>query len=448
LIVFYIRTRAVIIPLILGSIVLGIFHVYGYLKSKNNTKIIVVLSIAFALIISFVFMLQRNKSLGSFTDSNTFNTRVKLWHNTKHIIADNTFLGVGAGNWKFEFENYGVGDLLKEARDGKMVYQQPHNDFLEYFSESGLFAFLSYVSLFAIAGFLLFRLFKVAESMQEKNNYLVLLLSLIGFAFISFFDFPMERIEHQILFYTFLTIIILEFKNRFESNANLLKLNKPGLILFYSIACVILITSLFIGFKRYEGEKGTVQVFVAHQNQDWINLIRLVDETKNKYYKTDPISIPLDWYKGVAQFSLNQFAEAKQTFLQAYAIAPYNIHILNNLASTNEKLGGHRLAVKYYSEALRISPAFEESILNLSAVYFNIGDFDKAYETIDKCPYSCQDAKYIVFLKAILRNKFTNSSDNRIKTIVGNISDDQLVHIYLNSKQKNTNFTTDIINYH
>jgi tetratricopeptide (TPR) repeat protein len=277
---------------------------------------------------------------------------------------------------------------------------------------------------------------------------LVLLLSLIGFAFISFFDFPMERIEHQILFYTFLTIIILDYKNRFESNADLLKLNKPGLILFYSIACVNVITSLFIGFKRYEGEKGTVQVFVAHQNQDWINLIRLVDETKNNYYETDPISIPLDWYKGVAQFSLNQFPEAKQTFLQAYAIAPYNIHILNNLASTNEKLGEHQLAVKYYSEALRISPAFEESILNLSAVYFNIGDFDKAYETIDKCPYTCQDAKYIVFLKAILRNKFNNSSDNRIKTIVGNISDGQLAHIYLNSKQKNTNFTTDIINYH
>jgi tetratricopeptide (TPR) repeat protein len=258
----------------------------------------------------------------------------------------------------------------------------------------------------------------------------------------------MERIEHQILFYTFLTIIILEFKNRFESSANLFKLNKPRLILFYSIACVILITSLFIGFKRYEGEKGTVQIFVAQQNQDWINLIRLVDETKNKYYETDPISIPLDWYKGVAQFSLNQFAEAKQTFLQAYTIAPYNIHILNNLASTNEKLGEHQLAVKYYSEALRISPAFEESILNLSAVYFNIGDFDKAYETIDKCPYTCQDAKYIVFLKAILRNKFNNSGDNRIKTIVGNISDDELAGIYLNSKQKNTNFTTDIINYH
>jgi tetratricopeptide (TPR) repeat protein len=257
----------------------------------------------------------------------------------------------------------------------------------------------------------------------------------------------MERIEHQILFYTLLAIIILEYKSRFESNTNSLKLNKSGLTLFYSIAGVIVISSLFIGYKRYDGEKGTVQIFATHQNQDWSNLIRKVDETKNKYYETDPISIPLDWYKGVAEFSLNEFADAKQTFLKAYVIAPYNIHILNNLASTNEKLGEHQLAVKYYSEALRISPAFEESILNLSAVHFNIGDFDKAYETIDKCSYTCQDAKYIVFLKAILRNKFANSSDNRIKMAVDNMSDDELAGIYIISKQKMTIFTSDIINY-
>lgn len=448
LVLFYIRTRAVIIPLVIGGSVYLAYNIYEVIKKKEKSKTIMFLTLAIVSLSIFGVYFKSCSSLGSFTDSNTFNTRIKLWHNTKHIIADNTLLGVGPGNWKFEFANYGIGNLLKEASDGRMIYQQPHNDFLEFFADCGVVAFLSYVGLFIIAGYFLIQLYKNAKSDKENHQEIICLIALIGFAFISFFDFPMERIEHQVLFFTFLAIILYRYNAIVKLN-EMPKINfSKGLnTLFFVLAFFVSTVSIFVGYKRYVGEKQTVQIFAAHANGDWANLIRLVDDTKNDYYETDPMSIPLDWYKGVAQFSMDDFQNAKITFERAFKIAPYNIHVLNNLASTYEKLGFHDFAIKHYLESIRISPDFEESILNLSAVYFNTNNIQKAFETIEKCPVTSMDPKYPVFLKAILRQWLNQNSNDRIKQALSNMSDDEIMKVYISSKQKNTNFTNDISKY-
>ena len=50
----------------------------------------------------------------------------------------------------------------------------------------------------------------------------------------------------------------------------------------------------------------------------------------------------------------------------------------------------------------QISKDFEEVLLNLSAVYFNMLQYQKAFEMIDQCSVDSQDPKYRSFLKAIL----------------------------------------------
>jgi tetratricopeptide (TPR) repeat protein len=133
---------------------------------------------------------------------------------------------------------------------------------------------------------------------------------------------------------------------------------------------------------------------------NWDVVIQEIDEAYSSYATLDPMVTPLPWYRGVAHFSKNNTVAALDDFKRAYAIHPYHIHVLNNLATCYETSGDHFAAIEFYNKALAISPRFEESLLNLTAVYFNLGNYEEAYQTILKCGDS-KNPKVKLFLAAV-----------------------------------------------
>jgi tetratricopeptide (TPR) repeat protein len=158
------------------------------------------------------------------------------------------------------------------------------------------------------------------------------------------------------------------------------------------------------------------------------------------------MSAPIDWYMGVAHFTQGSINEAKICFDAAYKLHPYHIHVLNNLASCYESLGNHQHAISLYSKALDISKDFEESLLNLAAVYFNISDIQKAFETISKCSIYSENPNYRVYLKAILKSWMEHERSkqkdfqtlNRINELLS--TDNLMVEVFLGEKKKNISF--------
>eukprot|EP00903_Cladosiphon_okamuranus_P000116 g116.t1 len=67
------------------------------------------------------------------------------------------------------------------------------------------------------------------------------------------------------------------------------------------------------------------------------------------------------------------YNEAKENFVLAYDINPYNFNVVNNLASTLVQLQEYEEAVPLYYEALKINPKFEEGIVPGGAT---TGDYD------------------------------------------------------------------------
>jgi tetratricopeptide (TPR) repeat protein len=99
----------------------------------------------------------------------------------------------------------------------------------------------------------------------------------------------------------------------------------------------------------------------------------------------DHTSTPVSWYRGIANFSLNRFQDALRDFENANTHHPYHIHVLNNLGTCYEMNKNHSQAEKVYLKALNISPQFDKALVNLSAVYFNQGEYQKAYQMVLKC---------------------------------------------------------------
>ncbi len=402
--VWIIQTRAVMLAFIVFFVVN--FGLSMLLQKNNSSKISArtLLLVASLLLASFsIFAVLNKDKFSRLFNVTSLVERMALYQNSLEMIREHYVLGVGAGNWQVSYLKYGLNHFpIKEVRDGLTTFQRPHNDFLWVFSETGMAGFAAYVALFAIIIFYTVRLIQKTKSQPERSVYMTILATLLGYLFIAVFDFPLERIEHQVLLTLLFAIVTAGYYKHCMASQQRDTTSLSISTLQIGILLPVLF-SFFVGINRCRGEYHSHKLIAAHQKANWKVMIKEADKAVNECYSMNPMSIPVLWYKGVALFSLGNIPEAQANFEIAYSLSPYNIHVLNNLASCYETLGDHQKAIAFYQKALTVSAGMEESLLNLSAVYFNIKHYKLAFETINRCDTSCTDPKYKTFLPAIVR---------------------------------------------
>ena len=420
---------------------------------KNNTKKLltrtIIISFFSIIIFASILTIQNKQSFSHLFNKNSAYSRFLIWENSKQMIEENTLFGVGAGNWKIEFPKYGLDKHSVKVKNGLTVYQRPHNDFIWVFSEIGIMGILLYLLIFFAVLYYLFRIIKESKEWVEKWKFATFFAGILGYMLIASVDFPIERVEHQILLLLIFSIVTAKYYSNNEiKNGSKILVRLPYLLL---IIILTVLLSFIVSLNRYKGEYHTHKLYTAHHNSDWKKMIREANNAVNLFYKLDPMSIPIEWYKGVALFSLGNINDAKASFEKAYDLNPYNIHVLNNLAACFEIIGDHKKAEELYLNTLSISSEFEEAILNLSAVYFNTKEYDKAFNMIDKCNVHSTDKKYQIFLPAILSSKIdvilNKQTDNATISRLIDIknSKDKTLNLYFESKKKNSTFEYSIL---
>lgn len=312
--------------------------------TKNKLKIIIGCFIG--LIALFVVLLNFGK-FENLSNLNTLNTRYSLWENSFNMFRETPF-GVGVGNWQIFFPKYGLSHFdLSEVRNGMILYQRPHNDFIWMLCELGLQGLILYLLIFSIVIIMLVRL------NREKDNLMpfLLLINLLGYCMVAFFDFPLERIEHQVL----LSVIILLSMSYYDAISIKKKAIRP--LKYSPIYGLLICASLVVCCFRLKGEYFTREFIILNKTQNAAFVIANCNKAKSLFYSIDPIATPIAWHEGVSLFGVNKIEEAKLQFEIAYKYMPYNVHVLNNLGTVYEKEGNHIKAVEYYKMALKISPS-------------------------------------------------------------------------------------------
>lgn len=380
----FLQTRAVYVGLgvfiLLGGF-LSVWYLRRSITLKGTLKICVFLCVA----LGTVGLLYKCKSQevavrhqqGVSPRVQSVQERLGIWKISKDLIQENSIAGIGIGSWPIVYPKYSL-ESLSRAQTENVNFQNPHNDFLWVWSELGTIGLLLvmgvYVGVVAVG---VKALASKTLSVHASVELTVLIATFVGFQAISSFDFPKDRTEHLMMSTALMVFII-------HKSGDTLKLFE---IPTWSkvVIVALLALNLKISWSRIEGEKHTVTMYVARAQGDWHMLIDACDRAKSTFYTLDPTGIPLDWYRGVAHFSLGNTGAALQDFEAAYKLNCYNFHILNNLASAHETLGQHDLAKKYYHEAIRINPAFDEAKLNLFVIFYNEGDYTQASHILKSC---------------------------------------------------------------
>jgi tetratricopeptide (TPR) repeat protein len=288
-------------------------------------------------------------------------------------------LGVGAGNWQIDFPDQALSGLWR-AEDLNFTFQRPHNDFLWILSETGIIGFnLFLLFIFSILLLLSKTLKTDAVNKSESNDVIMCFAFIIGYFAISFFDFPKERIEHTVWINIILGLSYYNIKNY----------NSLRPLSHFSIrrsACgfsfVLLAFIVIVGILRYKGEFYTRKMYDYKYSGQNLKLIAAGNEALSFAYTFDPTSVPVNWFTGNARNALGDYKNAHKDFMTAYDFNPYNRNVVNDLASSCALCEDLDHAKKYYLEASRISPRFDDPKLNLAAIYINEKNYKKAGECL------------------------------------------------------------------
>lgn len=377
------------------------------------------------------------EKLTHITRTESFIERKHVWENTWQMIAENPLTGVGAANWQIHFPKYGMQkfyDVNYTITEGLTNFQRPHNDFLWVWAETGSIGLLVYALLFILVSWFAYRLCIKEQDFKTQLLYGLILLQILGFVTISLFDFPLERIEHPVVIFSSIAYIAAVS----PSKTLHVKIPKWSLLLLVLLG----LYTVFICNKRWQSELVLRKMYKAHATGDWNKLISEGKKIQTAYFNMDYYSIPVSWYVGVGYFTQNKLPLAKHYFEEAYALHPYQVHVLNNYGACYEKEGNQIKAIELLEVAHQISPTFSDGIINLSGAYYNAGRYDDAFATITQFKYDEQNERFKVFVLAIVKKKIEQTiletSKGVFRTFLTQLlTDDKMIlELYKQAQQK------------
>jgi len=382
--IFLLGTKAVWLAICVSMAIFILLHFFS--KYSKHPKLKFPVSLIITVLLANIFFMNFlqpliHKSIRYTSASPSAHSikleqeRLILWDKTYQLINQKPVYGLGMGNWQIHFPDATLSNLWR-AEDLNFTFQRPHNDFLWILSETGLIGFNLFL-LFLIS--LLYMLIRTLFYVQEHNTlrYTLILCTsfIVGYFLISFFDFPKERIEHTVWINILLGIAYFHIKTYGSLKTfGEIRIGKLHTRLAFCLVTVI----AFTGLMRLNGECFTRRMMNYKNNGQLADAISAGNSAMSFAYSLDPTSVPLFWYIGNCKATFGNYSEAQADFISAYKLNPFNRNVLNDLGSSYVFTNNVTLAKKYYEEAARISPRFDEPKLNLAAMYINAKDFKTA----------------------------------------------------------------------
>ncbi|MEO0725855.1 MAG: O-antigen ligase family protein [Bacteroidota bacterium] len=400
------RSRAVFLAVMIGGFIYGLYLLASRESALINTYRRLLTAMFTVVLITFIGLIFTGigKQYVSYInpmnymESASATERLFVWSKTVDLIEDRPVLGYGAGNWKLFFPSKSIeGGYRLMEKD--LVFTRTHNDFLEIAAEVGLPGLALYLGIFFSALIDCYRGFRKAKA-AYRSRWVVLVIMLIGYMIISFFDFPKERIEHLTILALLLAFVFYQGKanesaltGRLRLTSNSARYGLSGILL------LLLLINIPVGYHRFIGDQASLVILSNRGGEQLESIRRQVQRAESDWYDVDPMVVPLSWYEGVAHYVNNDYTAAEPRFAKAYDINPYNFNVVNNYASTLVQLKEYERAIPLYRQALEINPRFEDGMFNLAYSLFQLGEYNEALELVNKTTKNAERKR--VFLQEI-----------------------------------------------
>lgn len=235
---FFSGTRGSWLGFFVGVVVIIFFNFLKLERKKRLLTLFVILALCSFLLLVFMNLeffenLPGGHIIARISDIN-FAGRTSIWEPAVEAIKTKPLLG-----WGFESFAYVSDKYMKTGLIGGIYFDRPHNKILEILVYGGILGFLSYLAIFVVAFYSIFKLF-------GKNFSGSVCIAF----FVSYFIqniFAFDNIGTYMLFFIMASFVSFKEKNK-EENFDSQKYN-PSLAIKSVGVCV---ASLFLFWVMYE----------------------------------------------------------------------------------------------------------------------------------------------------------------------------------------------------
>ena len=392
----YIGTRTALLAL--GIM---IFYVIATLTLKSKLVSRVILGGALTLSILSGFL---GSQLADTPISDTFDTRTRLWESSVALFQEYPLTGVGAGNWKTEYQKFGLNKFGVKLINGETNVARPHNDFIWVLTELGIIGGVLWILFFSGP----IRTQTHSESDHFKEA--ILQSTVAGFFILGIFSFPGERITHMVLILT-VTAYLTRQEKPFQLELNSKAVHLPVIILSAA--------ALFIAGTRYRSEIHVQKARKEFLRKNAQSVIYNAHEGYSTWYNLDPTVTPVKYYEGMGHMLNQQPEKALTCFQLAEKANPYYINALINKGVAYTRLEQYDSAIETYHHILAFSEGFHKASVNLAEIYLIRQDIKNGWRVIKKVPYYQMDTdpKFAEVLYRILANRIYQATREIYSTL-------------------------------
>jgi O-antigen ligase len=312
--------------------------------------------------------------------------RMMVWGLTARMIDDHFWMGVGAGNFPIRLHEYLGPDEAGTVPDFQTLasdnWIQPHNDFLWVFAEKGLAGFLAFVAIFGFAARAAISVLRDPRSPIDAWLVLGSLCSLIAYATESCFDFPLDRVSHQVVLAVHLAVLaILGHGQRQPTVTRSL----PGWLIVPPVVASLVI-GLAYAWAAWQQELDVMHARRAQHEGEWLAMRDAARRATTPWKTLDPLAVPVALLEGLAEVQLGDLTSATACFERAYAANPNRLAVLQNLGAAYAQTGRLDEAVAAFMIAAQRYPDRVEVRHNLASALMDSNRFAEAVAVLEDIP--------------------------------------------------------------
>ena len=343
--------------------------------------------------------------------TNSISERIYLWKNAWRMYRDYPIAGGGVDNWKVYNTKYEL-PFSKYAINNLTRYYRPHNDVLLILAEEGTIGAILFLSLFVFSLILSFQTIKKSNDAITISRAILAASGVVIYLLIACVSLPGDRFYTQLLLFLFWAIICTDHKKSENSTLSVFNFRLFQMICLAGIG--IGISTAYIGAVRYASEIHLVYALQGQAKKDWQKMGYHASKSKNYFFPIDFNASPLAWHQGVAAFHSGSPSIAKLYFEEALKSNPYDLNVLNDLATCIDREGNDAGALKIYNQILVMAPLYSDAYLNRLVVLYRQGYRDSAYALIHLFPnYQNEESSKDILIK-ILSEKATAAIQDTI----------------------------------
>ncbi|WP_300461124.1 O-antigen ligase family protein [Desulfobacula sp.] len=323
------------------------------------------------------------------TDKDSGSVRLAIWKNTLEMIKKKPVTGVGLGNHKIYYPLFHATAVKEEQFSETHQLSNVHNDFLQFFSETGLIGGL--VVVFVFLSF--FKLTAKTLCTRTDSVFFAVMgvgVSVAGILVNSCFSFPFEMpIPPLIVMIYFAIVLCVSQPTGYPG----IKVPEKGL----AVLIVLCVPLLWYSVRYYDRDitcdRNYLQAKTFETRREWTSVIAAA----NAAYALNPNRKKILSYAARGYIETGDYQkgiDALQTVIKAY---PYHMNALLNLGVAYSGLNQHDTAMGYYQKVLDIKPDFSKAHMNIAGIYMGQKQYDKAVASFQTAAVTEPDNAMILY---------------------------------------------------